>query len=272
MLAAPEVKAAERVELRHDLRVDVPVTVGLAAGLAAYRLWGRDEVMPATCRWCDGARPDGVNAVDLVVRDALSRDDTRPARVASEVVTFGVAPIATGVLVSLAAGHEGHATNIPQDLLFVAEGTLAAAAAGEIAGAALARERPYVHRVEDDEAHAAASRESGALASFPSDHVLWIFAATSAAGTVASMRRYTLAPLVWIAGSMLGVTAAFLRVSADESYVTDTLAGAALGTLVGAGVPLLFHRPTGTPRWLDRATLSTQRVRSGAAASLTIAF
>jgi len=55
------------------------------------------------------------------------------------------------------------------------------------------------------------------------------------------MRGYRVAPLVWTAGLVLGVATAYTRMAADRHYFTDVLAGAAIGTVTGAAVPLLFH-------------------------------
>jgi membrane-associated phospholipid phosphatase len=41
----------------------------------------------------------------------------------------------------------------------------------------------------------------------------------------------------------IGGVTAYTRIAADEHYFTDTLAGAAIGTVVGGAVPLIFHRP-----------------------------
>jgi membrane-associated phospholipid phosphatase len=115
----------------------------------------------------------------------------------------------------------------------------------------------------------------GAVHSFPAGHTLSVFALTSAAGTIASMRRYALVPLIWIAGSMLGVTASYLRIAADQHYFTATLAGAAIGVAVGAGVPWLFHPPVASgarASWLRRATLTTQPTLSGRTVSFAVAF
>ncbi len=57
------------------------------------------------------------------------------------------------------------------------------------------------------------------------------------------MSGYRLAPLVWVSGLVLGAATAYARMAADRHYFTDTLAGAGLGVAVGAGLPLLAHRP-----------------------------
>lgn len=259
------------VELRHDLRVDIPVTIGLAGGLVAYS-FVREDIVASSCHWCESPRPDGVNPIDTFFRDALVRRDTNPARLASHVVSYGVAPLTTAVLLSLSSADNGTLKHAPVDVLLVGEATLTAMSVLEVVKATVSRERPNVHAEPDEEKRAQLIADGGAFASFASGHTLAVFAMTASAGTIATMRGYRLAPLVWIAGSMLGVTAAYLRVAADQHYFTDTVGGAAIGVGVGAGVPLLFHRPTSTPRWTDRATLTTQPVPSGRVVSLSFAF
>jgi membrane-associated phospholipid phosphatase len=227
----------------------VPVTVGIGAGLAAYTAFLRTSITPNACNWCDGSRPDGVNGLDRFFRDTFARSDPDPPGITSHVISYGLAPVMTGTLLTLAANYQGHLANAPVDLLITAEATLTAVALSEVLKAFLSRERPGVHQTVDDGAHAAASREAGALASFPSGHTLAIFALTSSAGTIAAMRRYRLTPLIWGAGTILGIAAAYLRIAANQHYFTDTIAGAGIGLGVGTAMPLLFHgpvKPTGT--------------------------
>ena len=68
------------------------------------------------------------------------------------------------------------------------------------------------------------------------------------------MRQYRLAPLVWGTGIMIGLATAYTRIAADRHYFTDVLAGAGIGTVIGAGVPLLFHPPVGTASALGEHT------------------
>jgi membrane-associated phospholipid phosphatase len=69
------------------------------------------------------------------------------------------------------------------------------------------------------------------------------------------MRGYRLAPLVWAAGMMIGVATAYTRMAADRHYFTDVLGGAAIGTVVGGAMPLLFHRPVTSSDETQRAFL-----------------
>ncbi len=265
--------AGPDVELRHDLWIDVPVTFGLGLGLLGYS-FVRDDVVATSCHWCENPRPDGVNAVDTFFRDALVRGDTNPARLTSHVVSYGVAPVTAAVLLSVAAADNGTLKHAPVDLLLTAEASLTAMSVLEVVKATVSRERPNVHAELDEQKREQLIADGGAFASFASGHTLSVFAITASAGTIASMRGYRIAPLIWIAGSMLGVTAAYLRIAADQHYFTDTLGGAALGVGIGAGVPWLFHRPRSAPRWIDGATLSTQPAPSGSGrvVSLSVAF
>ncbi len=230
------------IELRHDLRVEIPVTGGLLAGVLAWRLT-RDDLEPSHCRWCDGASPAEVNAVDRWFRDALRRPDTYPANITSYVLAYGVAPIGVPVVTALAASADDRSRGILVDMLAIAEGTLVAVGVTQFLEPLTLRTRPYVLAIADEQARNAEIAKTGAFHSFPSGHVTAAFGVATASGVVASMRGYRLAPLVWASGMMLGVATAYTRMAADRHYFTDTLAGAAVGVVFGGGVPLLFHRP-----------------------------
>ncbi len=81
--------------------------------------------------------------------------------------------------------------------------------------------------------------------SFPSGHTTFAFQGAAFLTTVAIIEDF---PAPWkyglIGGSMgLAVGTAVLRVTSGAHYITDVLAGAALGSMVGVAVPLL-HRKT----------------------------
>lgn len=256
LVAAPgAARAAERddeplsppVELRHDLRVDIPVAAGLLAATVGVRLV-RDDLEPSSCRLCDPARPADVNAVDAWFRESLVRRDTGPANVTSYALAFGAAPASAVGLTALAAVVDRRGGGFLVDFLVMAEGGLTAMLLAESLESIVLRERPYVRATADEAERAALVAQTGAFHSFPSGHVAAAFGAAAASGTVASMRGYRLAPLVWASGLMIGVATGYTRIAADRHYFTDTLAGAGLGALVGAGVPLLFHRPVARER------------------------
>jgi membrane-associated phospholipid phosphatase len=250
-------ETSQDIELRHDLRIDVPVIVGLAGGLIAYTAVGRDNLLPPGCRWCDGTRPS-MNAVDDFFRTALVRRDTAPAGQLSHVVSYVSGPIIITTLLAAAEWDEAKTKNFLVDGVIVSEATLTAVAVSEAIKAFTLRERPNIHVLVDEDHHATESAKSGANHSFPSGHTLAIMALTASAGTVAAMRHYRAAPVIWITGTMLALAAGYLRIAADQHYFTDTLAGAALGLGIGAGMPLLFHGPRSIPALVtaDGRTLS----------------
>ena len=255
------------VALRHRWAVDVPVTLGLAA-VAVTGAVLHDELSPSSCVVCDGAEPGASNAIDQGVRDALVRPDTTPARTTSHVLAFGVAPLFALSLEALAAVADRRREEIAVDVLVVAQATAAAAALDQGLGLALARERPRHHVAAraDDTIPGAAGPEG--LGSLPSSHTTLAFALAASSGTVASLRGYRLAPLVWGSGVALGLATAYTRVASDDAWLTDTLVGAGLGTAVGVLVPLLFHGPEGAPRF----GVSVREIPGGRLGAVSVAF
>ena len=77
--------------------------------------------------------------------------------------------------------------------------------------------------------------------SFFSGHTTLAFAVATAAGTINTLRGYRLAPLVWGAGMTMAVSVGYLRIAADKHYFSDVMTGAVVGSLIGVGVPLIFH-------------------------------
>ena len=216
----------------------------MTLGLAAVAVTGalvHDALSPASCVVCDGAAPGASNALDQATRDALVRPDTTPARTTSHVLAFGAAPLFAISLEALAAATDRRRDDIAVDLLVIAQATAAAAAIDQGLGLALARERPRHHvaaRAEDSVTGPSGAEGVGSL---PSSHTTLAFALAASSDTVASLRGYRLAPLVWGSGLALGLATAYTRIASDDAWLTDTLAGAGIGTAVGVLVPLLFH-------------------------------
>jgi membrane-associated phospholipid phosphatase len=78
--------------------------------------------------------------------------------------------------------------------------------------------------------------------SFYSGHTSESVSLAVAAGTVASIRHYRLAPLVWATSLPLALATGYLRIGADRHYFTDVLTGALVGAAIGFLVPYVFHR------------------------------
>ncbi len=245
------------VALHHDVALDLVATGVLAAGLVTWTAV-RQRALPASCVICDGVGRGEVNGVDDLFRTAFRRRDGAAADTAGDIVTYGVAPAMGLALTIGAAAADRRSDEAPLNALLVAEASLAAIAANEAFGALLRRPVP-----------SAASQGDDSMSSFPSGSAASIMAITAASATIATLRGYRLAPLVWIMGTTVGLTATYLRIAADKSYLTDDLAGAAIGMSVGALVPLVLHRriepgaTTARAHWLESATLTTRTVPGG---------
>ena len=213
--------------IRSDTAVDLAVTGGATAFWAGSELL-MNSLAPRSCRWCDR----DLNGLDAGVRRALVWQDTHTAGTLSDVGAFVLAPVAAFGLDALAARHDGVAT----DWLVIAEAVTLAGDLNQIVKLTVARERPSVHFG----AKAAFSSEDNL--SFYSGHTSLAFSLAVASGTVASIRGYGLAPLVWGVGLGAAATTGYLRIAADRHYFTDVLTGAVVGSAVGLLVPLAFHR------------------------------
>jgi membrane-associated phospholipid phosphatase len=222
--------------------------------------------------------------VDEWFRDTFRRSDRSPANFASDLYAFAVAPLAMGGLTVLSSivDRRGDGKTIVTDLVLVAEASLAAMVVTEVLKPIIVRERPYVHALTDADERREAFTRADALRSFPSGHTTTVFGLASAAGMVATLRGYRLAPLVWATGMMLGLATAHARVASDRHYFTDTMGGAAIGVLFGGGIPLLLHRPQAPSDWgaaastpgglLRRASFSTIAVPGGRVVQLGWSF
>lgn len=234
-------------ELRWDPAWDVSVTAaGAAAWLTSQAL--EPQLASSSCRWCE------VDGLDASVRHALVWSDTAAANTTSNILAFGVAPLAAVALDALAAGHDGALGDVPVDALVVGEATIVAVDLSQLAKFASGRERPFVHALAPEQKlHTANPADNNV--SFFSGHTTETFALAAAAGTIATMRGYRWAPIVWIAGAVLATATGYLRIAADKHWVTDVLAGAAVGAGAGFAVPYVFHRPAAAvPTGSDRAS------------------
>lgn len=238
--ADPPEPITKPIEIKHDLKLDLPALGALAVVTVGFRLM-RDNLEPSHCRICDGPEGKDVNAIDQWFRDALRQRDIIPANYTSYILAFGMAPLAGAGLTILAAAMDNRMDEAVVDVVAVAEGGFTSMLTTEILESLTLRERPYVHAMADADERNAEIAKTGAFHSFPAGHVVEAFGTATAAGVVASMRGYRLAPVVWIVGMAIGAATAYTRMAADRHYFTDTLAGAAIGTVTGGAVPLIFH-------------------------------
>jgi membrane-associated phospholipid phosphatase len=235
--AAASTAHAEENDLRYDWRVDGVVTA------AAFAFWGGTQLFesrlaPADCRWCDPGR------LDASVQSALRWNDTSAANLASNLGAYVFVPLTSLGLLSLDAQREGRLDELPGDGLVIAEAVALNGALTQIVKFAVGRERPFVHELPVDQKPLTAHPADNNV-SFYSSHTSFAFSLAVATATVASMRRYRWAPVIWAVGLAGAATTGYLRIAADQHYFTDVLVGAAAGSAIGFGVPYGFHRGAG---------------------------
>jgi hypothetical protein len=202
--------AANQPSTRSAGWLDWSLPVALVAGTLAVPT-------PDECRWCDrdGLGRETLNGFDRSVRASLRWSDTRPAGRLSSVTV--VAPLA--FLVGLDRDRLKE-TVLP---VFQAFGTTYAIT--HVVKAVAARERPSIH-------FGGGPSPSG-NASFFSGHTSAAFSVVFALARVTSDRDDRRAKWIWLTGVPLAAATGYLRVAADEHYITDVLSGAAVGASVG---------------------------------------
>lgn len=264
--ASADEPATPRQRLRGNLPVDLTVSGVLAASLVTWGVAIKPNLRAPHCTICDGA-PGTENGLDRFFRDAFRLPPSSPAGTVSDVLGYGVAPGAGIALAVAVPAHDGRISEIPEDLLLITEATLTYAVLQQGLTALLPRERPAAH-AETGPDRGSTLQHHSSLESFPGGHNGLSFAIAAAGGTVATLRGYRLAPLVWIVGGSIGLATTYLRMAADRHYFTDLTAGAALGIGTGIAVPLIFHGRAGEQqgritRWLRGAMVSTSEIPGG---------
>jgi membrane-associated phospholipid phosphatase len=249
LASAAHAAAEEPRALRYDTRVDVAVTLTGATWYLMSELL-KASLVPEKCRWCYRADDGGdlLNPYDGWVRHRLIWHDTRAADISSWVLLGALEPATQLGLTALAAQNEGALSGFPLDALIVAESTMVAGVINQLVKFGFARERPFVHylpRAPNAVRSLTASPADDNL-SFFSGHTTLAFAIATSSGTVATMRGYRLAPIVWGTGLSVAAAVGYLRIAADKHYFSDVVTAAVVGTIVGVGAPLLFHSPQAT--------------------------
>lgn len=232
---------AQRVEAAPatppGVRVSLPVDIAITASATAVWLASdllKSHLAPLDCRWCE------VNALDTAVRDHLRWTTHGGAAVTlSNAGAFVVAPLVGAGLLAVQGAGQGGVRRVGVDLLITAEAVALAGTLNQLVKYSVGRQRPYARAgVPNPDTGQGAD---DANLSFYSAHTSITFSTAFAAGTVARLRGYSWAPAIFIAGGAVGVLTGYLRIAADQHYLTDVVTGALVGSAVGIGVPLL-HR------------------------------
>jgi membrane-associated phospholipid phosphatase len=246
MGTAARAQTAEPAGLHVDARVDVPVTVGAAGVWLGLELL-EGALAPASCRWCDrhADGSDALDAPDAALHSALRWSDPGDAAFASNLTGYVLAPIASLGMATVAAAADDRSHEAPANALVLLEAIVITGGLDQAVKLLAARQRPFAHFRDPAPATAGPRRPDENL-SFYSGHTGLAFSLAVASGTIASMRGYSLAPLVWATSLPVALVTGYLRIAADRHYFTDVLAGAVLGSAIGFVVPFVFHRPPET--------------------------
>ncbi len=231
----PREAAADPVEVVWS--DDVPATVTLLAGWLALSAL-QDEIVGHDCGWCGGPGP-----VDRAVRGALMAPAPKAANVASNVMLFGVAPafsLAAGLIAARTADDSWLV--FAEDVTLVAESFALTAMLTSFVKISVRRTRPYLHYGGEDPLYRDGSLD---VTGFFSGHSSMAASVAASTATLAFLRGRPGAPWIAVAGGAVAVTTGMLRIAADRHYLSDVLAGLAVGTAVGILVPVLHALPLG---------------------------
>lgn len=205
--------------------VNVAVAIGASALYEATDTFLEHDLAPGACRWC--APP----AFDVTVRDSLVWHDRDTPGTASGLVAYVALPALSAGLVAL-----GSHDRIDDLITLVEAGALTDLVAQSLKFT-VARQRPRVR-------FGASDGDDDNL-SFVSAHTAFAFGIVTSAGVIAHRRGSASERYIWAIGLPLAAATGYLRMAADEHWLSDVIGGAAVGVAVGAAVPIVA-----TPRGL----------------------
>jgi membrane-associated phospholipid phosphatase len=220
--------------LRYDLATDLSITAAAVASMVTLGIL-KPQLGSLQCRIC---APD---AFDDSIHRALVWRNPQAADLESSVLANGLIPAGLLAYGLVSAGLAGDLSAGAVDVLLVVQAVSIATVLEESVRYGAERQRPYAYYARLPPSPGAYDRNL----SFYSGHTSFAFATAASAGTVFMMRGYPGAPLVLGLGLAAAAGVGYLRMAADMHYLTDVLAGAAVGGLVGFAVPWFFHRPRG---------------------------
>jgi membrane-associated phospholipid phosphatase len=230
--ASPARGAEPPIPLQYNLALDLSVTGALGASIILLTIY-QPALLPKTCHWCT---PPGI---DVDVRNALIWEGgERTADTLSTILDVAV-PVSAMSYLLLAANNKGDVNAGLVDSLLVTEAAAGALLVNQVVKLLVGRRRPYAF-FENDLGY---SKSEDNL-SFYGGHVSFAFSVTAATVTVAAMRGYAGVGIVAGVGFTLSAAVGYLRIAADQHYLTDILIGSAVGGLIGWAVPRIFHSPT----------------------------
>lgn len=231
-----DARAEDRIE-KPNRKLHVPLTLGLGAAYFLAEAPFKAPLSRDTCRWC------GPVGFDDGVRSGLVWDDTDRAAAISDAAGFVTAPLFALAGVGLVAHLDDRRASWFDDGLIIAESAAVAGIFNYVIKASVARERPFVHQLPPDQ-KAGTEHPQDNNQSFYSGHSTLTMSLAVSAGTVASLRGYRHAGVLYGGGIALSLTTGYLRIAADKHWSSDILTGWLIGAAIGYAVPRFVHTRT----------------------------
>lgn len=224
--------------LRYQASVDVPLTLAGLAGTVGPKLF-TDAEKPWSCRWCDRDADgrDTLNGLDAAVRRHWRWSRPEKAHEWSNV-TLALSLVAPAG--AFAAARGGFGNGFGEEMLLVVESSAVSLGLTQGAKYLFRRARPWAHAGDPPQGQRLGSRD--ASLSFVSGHSSVAFALAVSTGSLASLRGDDGKEWVWATGLTFAAATGYLRIAADRHYLTDVVAGAALGAAMGWVIPRLVDR------------------------------
>jgi PAP2 superfamily len=228
---APAVRSGFRPRLTLDFSTNAWLTGGMLAAVGAAQLYS-EKLAPSTCRWCDPPQ------FDRWARRQLVWKDTKAATLYGNLLIVAVPVAATLTLGLMAHADDAGFREGAEDVLMMTEAVAISLTLMQVAKFTVVRTRP-------DAWAGSGSTTANSRMSFFAGHASTPFAIAAAGTQLLRMRGRS--GWKWFAAvSFVGAAATgMFRVSSDNHWMTDVIAGAAIGTAVGFSVPLLVLHPAG---------------------------
>lgn len=216
-------------------RLTLDVVPALAIAGSALAVWGASALVDANagvqhCRWCTPPQ------LDRWARTELRWANPQAAAHASDVLLLTVTLGSTVAVAASAASAGTSRWEIVEDLVAFGEAVVVSQALTAVAKTTALRLRP-------DAWAAGGASTSTDVHSFFSGHTSATFASAAAATQITRLRGRPAWRWIAVVGFAGAAATGWLRVASDEHWLTDVVAGAAVGTAAGVTVPLLVLRP-----------------------------
>ena len=213
----------------------------------------------------DVLTPEDVAGLDPADINGFDRSATTNWSVVSSNVSDAVLVTTVGAsVITTVATARGPSAPVTVALMF-GETMLVGNGVSQLMKTAIRRVRPYVYNDNPDIPFEKKLTKT-ARQSFPSGHAINAFASAVFLSTVFSKLHPTspLRPWIWGGSLAAASTVGFLRYDAGKHFPTDVLAGAAIGSVLGWGIPKIHEN--------DRVRVAVAPALEGSMIGLSVSY